>query len=117
LDHATFIGPVVVQTTIDRGQGLFTTKDVKAGEVLLCEKAIAHSSSSKMNIGAYGSLTFLEGPGDHWVSAEEQRKMVSATVQKLSRNPELLSKYVALYHGLFESVSPVEVEGEPVIDT
>jgi len=42
LDHATFIGPVVVKVSPGRGRGLFTTKDVMAGELLVCEKAFAH---------------------------------------------------------------------------
>jgi hypothetical protein len=42
LDHATFVGLVEVKTSPGRGRGLFTTKAVKAGELLLCEKAFAH---------------------------------------------------------------------------
>ena len=38
LDHATFVGPVAVKASIGRGRGLFTTKAVKAGDLILCEK-------------------------------------------------------------------------------
>jgi hypothetical protein len=39
LDHATYIGPVAVKSAGHRGRGLFTTKEVKAGD-LLCEKEL-----------------------------------------------------------------------------
>jgi hypothetical protein len=41
LDHATHVGPVEVRMCKDKsvGRGLFVTKDVKAGDLLLCEKA------------------------------------------------------------------------------
>jgi hypothetical protein len=43
LDHATFKGQVEVRDSKIRGRGLFTTKDVKAGDLLLCEKTIGFS--------------------------------------------------------------------------
>ena len=43
LDHATFIGPVEIRPSVGRGRGLFTTKAVKAGELILYEKAFTHS--------------------------------------------------------------------------
>ena len=45
LDNATFAGNVEVQASKGRGRGLFTTKDVIAGELLLCEKAFSYCSS------------------------------------------------------------------------
>ena len=39
LDHATFVGSVTVKVS---WSGLFTTKAVKAGDLILCEKAFAH---------------------------------------------------------------------------
>ncbi|KAJ5327093.1 uncharacterized protein N7506_010195 [Penicillium brevicompactum] len=40
--YASYQGPVVVKESNLRGRGMFTTKAVKAGELLLCEKAIAY---------------------------------------------------------------------------
>jgi hypothetical protein len=42
LDHATFIGLVTIKASEGRGRGLFTKKAVKAGDLVLCEKAFAH---------------------------------------------------------------------------
>ena len=39
LYHATYIGPVEASSAGHRGRSLFTTKEVKTGDLLLCEKA------------------------------------------------------------------------------
>jgi hypothetical protein len=39
LDHATYIGPVEIRQTESKDRGLFVTKAVKAGDLLLCEKS------------------------------------------------------------------------------
>ena len=57
LDHATFVGPVTVKVSMGRGRGLYTTKAVKAGDLILCEKVFAHC--------------YANAPGDH--SAESSR--------------------------------------------
>ncbi len=92
MDHATYVGPVVVKDSPGRGRGLFTTKAVQAGDLLLCEKA------------------FYYGPELH-------SHFVTALVQKLSRNPSLISEFVTLAHGTYEAVGVTEVDGKPVIDT
>ena len=43
IDCATYVGSVAVRDSPGRGKGLFTTKPVKAGELLLCEKAFVYS--------------------------------------------------------------------------
>jgi hypothetical protein len=37
LNHATYVGPVSIKAAGSRGRGLFTTKEVKAGDLLLVE--------------------------------------------------------------------------------
>jgi hypothetical protein len=98
LDHANFIGPVVVKESPGRGRGMFTTKAVKAGDLLSCEKAFAHC--------------YADNPEEH--SLEDD--LITAMVQKLSRNPSLLPEFVTLAHGSYESVTILEVDGRPVID-
>ena len=39
---ATFSKPVEIRPSPSQGRGLFTTRDVSAGELLLCEKAFAY---------------------------------------------------------------------------
>ena len=104
LDHATFVGPVTVKVSIGRGRGLFTTKAVKAGDLILCEKAFAHC--------------YANAPGDH--SAESSRinllvtihtnrmtigtqsDLITRIVQKLRRNLSFLPEFMALHHGSYE---------------
>jgi len=46
-----------------------------------------------------------------------QNELITAVVQKLWRNPSLLSEFVTLYHGSYEPACVTEVDGKPVIDT
>lgn len=43
LDHASFIGNTEIRMTAASGRGLFATKDLKLGDLVLCEKAFAIS--------------------------------------------------------------------------
>ncbi|QSZ28627.1 hypothetical protein DSL72_003126 [Monilinia vaccinii-corymbosi] len=118
LDHATFVGPVVVKPSPGRGQGLFTTKAVKAGELLLCEKAFAHcyaetSEYSKTN----SQTTLLVNLHTNRMTLGTQSDLITTIVQKLWRNPSLIPKFTTLHHGSFQPVERIEVDKKPVIDT
>lgn len=43
LDHSIYVGPVFIRALGSRGRGLFTIEAVKAGDLLLCEKAFVHA--------------------------------------------------------------------------
>ncbi|KAJ8106589.1 hypothetical protein ONZ43_g7016 [Nemania bipapillata] len=45
IDCATYKGPVAVRRVHGQDKGLFTTKAVKAGELLICEKAFAYNQN------------------------------------------------------------------------
>jgi hypothetical protein len=61
LDHATFIGPVEIRTTSDgKGRGMFLTKDVKAGDLLICEKAFGYASTGKRGKGNASVSLYME---------------------------------------------------------
>lgn len=89
LNHATYIGPVAIKPAGSRGRGLFTTAAVKAGDLLLCEKAFAHSDSD----------------------------IVGLMVQKVHNNPALLPVLTDLHHGSYEPVDTMRVDGVPVVDS
>jgi hypothetical protein len=123
LDHATFIGPVVVKISPDRGRGLFTTEAVKPGELLLCEKAFAHcyagsseESSEESSTGG-SKINLLVNIHTNRMTMGTQSDLTTAIVQKLWRNPSLLSEFATLHHGSYEPVCVTEVDGKPVIDT
>lgn len=119
LDHATFIGPVVVKKSQGRGRGLFTTKAVEPGELLLCEKAFAHcyAGSSEEASKGCSKISVLMNIHTNLVTMGTQGDLITAIVQKLWRNPSLLSEFVTLHHGSQEPVCATEVDGKPVIDT
>ncbi|KAF7502553.1 hypothetical protein GJ744_005492 [Endocarpon pusillum] len=119
LDHATYIGPVVVKPAEGRGRGLFTTKGVKAGELLLCEKAFSQcyadpgdsseSSSSKISllINAHTNRMVMGTHAD----------LITKIVQQLWRNPSLAPAFTSLHHGSYKPVQVTYVDDMPVVDT
>jgi hypothetical protein len=123
LDHATFVGPVVVKVSSGCGRGLFTTKAVKAGELLLCEKAFAYcyaggsEESSEESSKAGSKINLLVNIHTNRMAIGTQGHLITAIVQKLWRNPSLLSEFATLHHGSYKPVCVTTVDGKPVIDT
>ena len=111
LDNATFIGNVEVRASKGRGRGLFTTKDVTAGELLLCEKAFSYCSSE------HSKATLLMNVDTDRGVLGTQADLITATVQKLFCNPSLRSMFTSLYHGDYQPVDDVEIDGMPIVDT
>ena len=118
LDHATYVGPVVVKSSPDRGQGLFTTRAVKAGELLLCEKAFAHCyARMSKDSDIYAKTTLLINMHTNRMILGTQGDLITAIVQKLWKNPSLIPGFTALHRGSYKLAKETEVDGKPVIDT
>ena len=119
LDHATFVGPMAVKTSPGGGLGLFTTKFIKAGELLLCEKAFAHCyAGSQDEASENGSkVSLLVNIHTNKMTMGTQSNLITTVVQKLWRNPALLSEFNTLHHGSYEAVCVTSVDEKPVIDT
>ncbi|TVY56830.1 hypothetical protein LCER1_G002327, partial [Lachnellula cervina] len=119
LDHATFIGPIVVKPSPGRGRGLFTTKAVKAGELLLCEKAFAHCyvGDSEEDFRGGSKTKLLINTHTNRMAIGSQSDLITLIVQKLQRNPSLLSEFMTLHHGSYEHSGVTEVDGKPVVDS
>ncbi|KAG0649328.1 SET and MYND domain-containing 4 [Hyphodiscus hymeniophilus] len=100
LDHATYIGPVEVRSSNSRGRGLFTTAEVKAGDLLLCEKAFAHAyyDSSKKDDSQMSLLIIAETDS---MSMGTQVDLIGMIIRKLQRNPSLSPVITDLHHGSF----------------
>ena len=118
LDHATFKGQVEVRDSKICGRGLFTTKAVEAGDLLLCEKAIGFSFGDK-NVTKAGcsKTTVLINPETNRMSMGTNADLINIIVQKLSKNPSLMRSFIELYHGDYASVPQMEVDGKTVVDT
>jgi hypothetical protein len=61
LDHATFIGLVTIKASKGCGWGLFTTKLVKVGDLVLYKKAFAHyyANTNKENSTKSSKISLL----------------------------------------------------------
>ena len=111
LDNATFAVNVEVQASNGRGRGLFTKKDVIAGDLLLCEKAFAYCSST------HSKLSVLMNTHTNRSTMGTQADLITAIVQKTFWNPSLKQMFTSLYHGDYTPVDEAEVDGVPIIDT
>lgn len=115
LDRATYIGPVSVRSTFSHGRGLFTTKAVKAGDILLCEKAFAHSFVDRT--GFTRSAVILINPETNRMTLGGQAELITLIVQKLYKNASLMPVVSDLHHGSYNSLEVCEVDDAPVVDT
>lgn len=113
LDHATYIGPIEIKQTESKGRGLFVTKAVKAGELLLCEKAFGHVYAEEGS----SKITLLLNPETNRGFMGAQADLIKLIVQKLYRNPSVAPVFTSLYHGTYKGVNTPAVDGEPIVDT
>lgn len=119
LDHATHVGPVKVKKSEGRGRGLFITKNVVAGELLLCEKAFSYSYEEKKAGKSEDSsgIPMLANILTNRVTVGTQVDLMKEIIQKLKWNPCFLRSITALHHGSYIPVREADVDDHPVIDT
>ncbi|KAH7322859.1 hypothetical protein B0I35DRAFT_476762 [Stachybotrys elegans] len=115
LDRASYIGPVEVRETGDRGRGLFATQDLKAGDLVLCEKAFAYISYNH----EYGGET-LSTP--ELVCVEPEAKlpkyayaMMQTIIGRLRGNPSLINSFKEIRSGN-KPLEVCEVDGVPTMN-
>ncbi|OAQ98044.1 hypothetical protein LLEC1_04477 [Akanthomyces lecanii] len=113
IDCATFSQPVEIREAPGRGRGLFTTKAVRAGDLLLCEKAFAYSYCD-LSTGRYSILMDLESKRGF---AGGQAEMLTQIIQNLYHNPEYSRPFLELHHGDYKTVSRASADGNPVVDS
>lgn len=119
LDNATYIGSVKVQESRGRGGGLFTTKNVAAGELLLCEKAFCYSYEQREGEEAEdpSKIVILANILTNRGTTGTQTHLMKNVIQKLKWNPSLLPSVSALHHGSYVPVQERYVDDGPIIDT
>ncbi|KAI9049783.1 hypothetical protein LZ554_005934 [Drepanopeziza brunnea f. sp. 'monogermtubi'] len=118
LDCATFIGAVKVQDIAGKGRGLVTTKDVKAGDLLFCEKAFSYGyydSSETKNSG--GNTGILVNLATNRVTIGTHVARLTDMYQKLQNNPSTAATVHDLYSGSYKRATQVSVDGRPVVDS
>jgi hypothetical protein len=98
---------VEVQKTKGKGRGLFTTKPVKAGGLILCEKAFSYVDG-KNNSNA--SLTLLMNIETNKGFMGGQADLIRLITQKLYKNPSIASAFTDLHHGAYKAVDVLSVD-------
>jgi len=120
MDRATYVGPIEVRVCAikSHGRGIFTTKAVKAGELLLCEKAFA-----AVFVPAGDFETFKRENRDRSDEANmkcfsliRRTDLVEKTFVKLHRNMTLAEHFSDLYAGSDWKDEVDEQSGLPLID-
>ena len=114
LDHATYVGPVEVRQTKFQGRGVFATRAIKAGELVLCEKAFSAVIVSER---APEALTTNIDINSNCISIGAHSSVVADTVCKLRDNPSFAPAFTNLYKGDYTPRKMNFVDGEPVVDT
>lgn len=118
LDHATFLGPVEIKQTDSKGRGLFATKAVKAGDLLLCEQAFSVAYVEEdAGTKSTSKISMLINPETEQGFMGAQTDLIKLIVQKLHRNPSVAPNFTTLYHGDYERASTSIVDGMPIVDT
>lgn len=117
MDHATYLGPVEIRDTNDHGRGLFVTRAVEAGELLLCEKAFSYAYVSDQPGRGNAGTKFFMNPETNRGFLGGQADLLQMIVQKLSKCPSLAPSFNNLYHGSYVPITAHEVDGQPIVDT
>lgn len=102
LDLATYIGPIEVRRCAikSHGRGLFSTKAIKAGELILCEKAFttAFAPDDSKSAAEIDHVKDSESDGSKW-RLKLRAELAANTFVKLVRNPSVVSAFADLYPG------------------
>lgn len=120
LDHATYIGPVTVREAGIRGRGLFTTKAIKAGDLLFCEKAFAHAyiaDDTQEASDRDDDMVLLINVETNRVTMGAQSELIRIIFQKICKSPSFAPAIINLHHGSYKSIGFCTVDDTPVIDT
>ncbi|CAG8958015.1 hypothetical protein HYFRA_00000358 [Hymenoscyphus fraxineus] len=122
IDCATFRGPVEIRESKGRGRGLFTTKSVSVGDLLLCEKAFSYcfappeEEMDKLDIKSFSRSSLLVDVPNKRMSLGTHADLIRDVSNKLALNPSLQQSFEDLFHGEYDGVKGSFVDGCPVVD-
>lgn len=116
LDHATYVGPLEVRKVKGKGRGLFVTKSVQVGDLLLCEKAFSHAHVDEEG-GSNAGMKLLMNMETMKGFMGGQADLLRMITQKLFKNASTASAFTDLHHGDYEAVDAKFFDGQPIVDT
>lgn len=117
IDCATYKGPVALREAPGRGKGLFTTKPVKAGDLLFCEKAFAYCYADKDDPIGRRNMRILLQLETKTAHVGGQANLITEIVQKLYHSPKASEEFKTLHCGDYTPVAVSEVDGQQIVDT
>ncbi|CZT07041.1 related to TPR domain protein [Rhynchosporium agropyri] len=120
LDHATYTASVEIRGVGIQGRGLLTNRALKAGELLLCEKAFAHAytaGGAQQAGDRDNDLTLLVNVERDSITIGAQSELIQMILQKIPKSPSFAPTIMDLHHGSYDSVGFRMVDSTPVIDT
>ena len=95
LDHADFTSNTTIKEAGAHGRGLFAMKDIRAGQLVICEKALCVSFGSDEASQTYSILDHKNERG----SVGTQATLLFKLVQKLLYSPEAAADFFELFDG------------------
>ncbi|KJX98290.1 TPR domain-containing protein [Zymoseptoria brevis] len=101
LDHADYDLKVISRQSKTGGNGLFANESIKAGELVLCEKAYAVAFNDENETE---STVIINMNRDTMSMGTHATRLVSV-MHKLMHNPEQASKFSKLYDGGYQPKS------------
>lgn len=114
LDHASFLSNTKVASAGDHGRGLFATKHLAPGNLILVEKAFQATFEKDVPKENYVIVDMREGQ----ISIEKQAERVYSTIDKIIHNPRQASRYLDLCDGgKFQNKVLRFVDGMATVDT
>ncbi|CAK7209588.1 hypothetical protein SCUCBS95973_000491 [Sporothrix curviconia] len=117
LDHASFLKRTKIAQTENRGRGLFATEKIKAGDIVLAEKAFAVPQHLKDD----STATMLINVGTNRIPTGLQSRLLQATIDKMTWNPTCAKRYLELFDGgkfkESDGGAVQVVDGRVVVDT
>lgn len=106
-----------VKLTGTRGRGLFTVAAVKAGDLLLCEKAFSYAFSDNKSKSSSQSVQLLCIADTIGATFSKQVDLMTVLAQKIYTNPSLHSIVTYLYYGDYQAVDTTMVDGKSAVDS
>lgn len=114
LDHASFLSNTKMARSGDHGRGLFATKHLAPGDIILVEKAFSAISERNAPKENYAIVNMKEGQ----ISIDKQAERIYDTIQKMNHNPKQASQYLDLCDGgKFQNKVLKFVDGMATVDT
>ncbi|KAF5256444.1 hypothetical protein FOXYS1_13083 [Fusarium oxysporum] len=115
IDCATFSSLVEIRVAPGRVMGLFLTKDVSAGDLILCGKAFSYYFMDDEK--SHETYPILLNMSSKELTSGGSVHLWPQVTQKLFHNPEYIYTIQELFHGDHKKLQIIEWGGSPVVDS